>query len=217
MTGALETLFRSVSFIAEAEPGQVDDELYPEEREYLRNAIPKRRAEFGTARLWARRGLAAMGVPPVALLPGEDGAPTWPPGVVGSITHTSGYCAVALARDPPVRSMGLDVETLREVESGVADSILTPRERAWLRDQPQGQQADLVLLFFSAKEAYYKCQYPVTRRLLDFVDVELEVPLSLGRFLARVTRPGWPQSVARLEGKFAFEGGRVFCGVELLG
>jgi 4'-phosphopantetheinyl transferase EntD len=217
MTRALETLFRSAAFVAEAVPAEVDEELYPEERDSLRNAVPRRRAEFGTARSCARRGLAAMGVPPIALLPGEDGAPTWPPGVVGSITHTSGYCAVVLARDPPVHSVGIDAETLREVERGVADSILTPRERAWLRDQPEGHQADLVLLFFSAKEAYYKCQYPVTRRLLDFVDVEVDVLPGLGQFVARVTKPGWPLPVVRLEGKFAFEGGRVLCGVELLG
>jgi 4'-phosphopantetheinyl transferase EntD len=220
MTGALETLFRSASFIAEAVPEEADDDLYPEEREYVRSAVPKRRAEFGTARSCARRGLAAMGFPPVVLPPGEDGAPRWPPGVVGSITHTSGYCAVVLARDPPVHSVGLDVETLRQLEPGVADLILTPREHQWVRDQrdqPHCHQADLVLLFFSAKEAYYKCQYPVTRRSLDFIDVELDVLPDLGRFVARVTKSDWPPSVARLEGKFAFEGGRVLCGVELLG
>jgi 4'-phosphopantetheinyl transferase EntD len=217
MTTALASLFSHVSYIAEAEPRVVDDELYPEEREHVRRAVPKRRAEFGTARLCARKGLAAMGVPPAAILPGAGGSPTWPPGIVGSIAHTSGYCAVALGRDPPLRSVGLDVETLQEIEPAVRDLILTPTELAWLGEQPPGLQADLVVVFFSAKEAYYKCQYPITRHYLDFADVEVDLVPGAGRFVARAHKPGSPPTVERLEGRFAFERGRVLAGVEWLG
>jgi 4'-phosphopantetheinyl transferase EntD len=218
MTTALELIFSYVSFSAEAVPRLVDDELYPDELEHVRRAVPKRRAEFGTARICARRGLAAMGIAPVAILPGEGGSPTWPPGVVGSIAHTGGYCAVALGRDPPMRAVGLDVETLQEIEPAVRDLILTPTELAWLHEQAPGHQADLVVTFFCAKEAYYKCQYPVTRQYLDFADVEVDLFPDHGRFVARTREPlpGVPSSVASLEGRFAFEDGRVLCGVELL-
>jgi 4'-phosphopantetheinyl transferase EntD len=212
---ALRALFPSASYIADAVPRLVDDELFESEREYIRRSVPKRRAEFGAARLLAREGFRAMGVRPIALVPGTDGVPSWPAGVVGSITHTAGYCAVVLGRSPPVRSLGLDVETLQELAAGIVDSIVTPPERAWLRAQPQSRQAALALVFFSAKEAYYKCQYPISRTFLEFGDVTLDVLFEQGRFVATASPPGLPRDVARLEGRFAFEGGRVLCGVEL--
>jgi 4'-phosphopantetheinyl transferase EntD len=215
MGSTLERLFAKASYAAEAEPRLVDEQLFDAEWDYIKNAVPKRRAEFGTARVCARRGFAAMGLPPFAVVPGGDGAPVWPPGVVGSISHTAGYCAVVLGRDSLVRSVGLDVETLQELEPGLADAILTPAERAWVGAQPRSRQADLLIAFFSAKEAYYKCQYPLTRAFLEFGDVELELLPDLGRFIATARVPGFPRDVARLEGTFAFEDGRVLCGVEL--
>jgi 4'-phosphopantetheinyl transferase EntD len=219
MTSVLESLFPHASFVAEAAPRLADDELLPEERAHIRGAVASRRAEFATARLCARRGLAAMGIAPVPLVPAQDRAPTWPDGVVGSITHTHGYCAVVLGRSPPLRSIGLDVEGLRELEEGVVDLILTERERAWLGSQGDARSRsslEQALLVFSAKEAFYKCQYPLTHRYLDFHDVELDVPPRDGRFSVTVRKPDWPAVVARLEGRFAFGADRVFCGVELL-
>jgi 4'-phosphopantetheinyl transferase EntD len=219
MTSVLRGLFPHATFVAEDVPRLADDELYPEERDHVRGAVASRRAEFATARLCARRGLAAMGVAPVPLVPAGDRAPTWPDGVVGSISHTREYCAVVLGRRPPLLSLGLDVETVRDLEDGVVDLILTERERAWLRsrDRPSPRSApEEMLLFFSAKEAFYKCQYPLTHRLLGFQDVELDLPPRDGRFSVTVQKPDFPEIVARLEGRFAYEGGRVLCGVELL-
>jgi 4'-phosphopantetheinyl transferase EntD len=48
--------------IAVAVPTLVDDQLFPEERLYLARAVPKRRAEFGSARICARRANAEPGV-----------------------------------------------------------------------------------------------------------------------------------------------------------
>jgi 4'-phosphopantetheinyl transferase EntD len=217
VTGSvLASLFERAAYTAEEVPRLVDDQLFASERAYIENAVPKRRAEFGTARLCARRGFGALGVPPAAIVPDDDGAPRWPAGVVGSITHTAGYCAVVLSRDPPVRSVGLDVETLQDLEAGLVDSILTTRERRWLDAQPQSRQADLSVVFFSAKEAFYKCQYPITRTFLEFGDVELELSPDERRFVARASVPGLPPAVACLAGKFAFDEGRVLCAVELL-
>jgi 4'-phosphopantetheinyl transferase EntD len=236
--GALEALFQGAVYTAAAEPRLVDAELLPEEWAHIQGAVAKRRAEFGTARLCARRGLTQMGVAPIALVPGIGGYPTWPPSIVGSIAHTDGYCAVALAYDPPVRAIGLDVETLRHLEPGVTDAILLPREREWLEAHsrvgaaapeagtgpadplntglgPADPRDALAILFFSAKEAYYKCQYPLTRRVLDFVDVEVDLAMGDGRFVARVRKPSWPVAFAEVGGRFAFENGRVLCGVEL--
>jgi 4'-phosphopantetheinyl transferase EntD len=227
---AIRRLFGGAHVVAESVPREFDGELFPEEQEYIRGAALKRRAEFGTARVCARTALAAMGVPATALVPRSDRSPTWPMGIVGSITHTGGYCAVVVDRGPPLLSVGLDAEELRVLEPGVASSILTPREQSWLSAQAPASRDDLVILFFSAKEAYYKCQYPITGRFLEFGDVEVEIASGLGRYEARVRHPRSaspvspasrvslaPASLARLEGRFAYDGGRVLCGIEFFG
>jgi len=213
---AIAGLFRSAVYTAVAVPRLADEEIYPEELAYICQAIPKRRAEFATARILAREALAAIGAPPVPLVPRANGVPTWPPGTMGSISHTEGYCAVVVGRTPPLHSVGLDVENLRAVDASVAALILTDREQAWLRRQPEIERMALVLLIFSCKEAYYKCQYPISNGFLDFQDVELEFDLGQRGFEARVLKAGWPARVARLPGRFAIRSDKLFSGVELI-
>ena len=209
----LTNLFSASAVVVDAPIALVDDQLLPEEWAYIRHAVPNRRAEFGTARVCARKGLEVMGYPISALVPRADRTPTWPPGVVGSISHTDGYSAVVLHRSPPVRSLGLDVETLQRLDDPLLGMILTPSERTWLASRPRGCRDDLAMLFFSAKEAYYKCQYPLSTTFLDFQDVELEIDLSCNRFDAHAKKL-LAGSGARLAGRFAFDSGRVLCGVE---
>jgi 4'-phosphopantetheinyl transferase EntD len=211
----LPSLFGPAAITAEAPVHPSDDHLFPEERAYLHNAAPIRRAQFGTARVCARRALAELGVAPAALVPRADRSPVWPPGIVGSISHTRERCTVVVARDTYARSLGLDIEGVRPLEPGVDETVLTPRELRFLRAQPRSRHDEVLMLFFSAKEAYYKCQYPLTGTSLDFREVELEIELEAGRFHAHALNPGIPAFVGRLGGRFAFEHGMVMCGIEL--
>jgi len=77
-------LFSPRVVTAEAVPALVDAQLHPDELAAVERAVPKRRAEFGTARLCARRALSSLGFEPAALLPHEGREPRWPPGAVGS-------------------------------------------------------------------------------------------------------------------------------------
>ncbi len=49
-------------------------------------------------------------MPPAPILPGQRGAPRWPAGVVGSMTHCAGYRAAVVARADEVTSLGVDAE-----------------------------------------------------------------------------------------------------------
>lgn len=216
MPSALSTLFGPGTHVVEATARLVDSELYPEELDFIRGAVASRRAEFGTARICAREALAKLGIAPGPLVPRGDRAPSWPPGVVGSISHTHGYCAVVVGPSPPLRSVGLDVEELRTLEPGVAELVLTAREQAWLRCEPPRRQNDLVVAVFCAKEAFYKCQYPVTGKFLEFGDVEIDLRQDQGTFVARVLLPVWPLGETTLEGRVAYEDGRVLCGIDLI-
>ena len=106
--------------------------LFPAEEAVIANAVDKRRMEFATARACARAALAKLGVPAVPIVPGLRGAPQWPPGVVGSITHCAGYRASAVARDRDVITIGLDAEPHDELPAGVLGAVACRGEQARL-------------------------------------------------------------------------------------
>jgi 4'-phosphopantetheinyl transferase EntD len=163
-------------------PELVNHELFPEERQYIARAVHRRQAEFGMARVLARAALAQLGMPPVPLVPRPDRSPQWPTGIIGSITHTERYCAVAVTNAPEVSGLGIDVEGDLPLSPQVLPMICTDTELFWLAEQNPGDQGWLGKLFFSAKESFYKCQYPTTESFLDFREVELEFDLAGGAF-----------------------------------
>jgi 4'-phosphopantetheinyl transferase EntD len=163
--------------------------LFPAEEAALGRAGDQRRREFTTARMCARIALGRLGIAPAPIVPGTRGAPGWPAGVVGSMTHCAGYRAAAVARIPRVRTIGLDAEPAEELPPGVLDEIATAAERAQLHELsatvpvvPWGR------LLFSAKESLYKAWFPLTLRWLDFADASVVLAPD-GGFVARVLVP----------------------------
>jgi 4'-phosphopantetheinyl transferase EntD len=148
--------------------------LLPEEAVHLGRAVAKRAQEFAAGRLCARRALAEFGITDFPIRVAADRQPIWPDGMVGSITHTAGFCAAVVAKQRHVGSVGLDSEVVGDVKEDIWLSICAPIETAWLDSLPAGQRAAAVTLIFSAKEAFYKCQYPLAREFLAFHDVTVE-------------------------------------------
>jgi len=168
-------------------PGLV---LFPEEEALVARAVDKRRREFTTARACARTALAALGTPPVPILAGERGAPQWPAGVVGSITHTAGYRGAAVARARDIPTIGLDAEPDEVLPSGVLEAVSLPGERKRLRDlaaTAPGTSWDRLL--FCAKETTYKAWFPLTGRWLGFEDADITINATDGTFQARLLVP----------------------------
>ncbi|MBP2703935.1 4'-phosphopantetheinyl transferase superfamily protein [Microbispora sp. RL4-1S] len=166
-------------------PGVV---LFPEEEAHVARAVAKRRAEFTAGRHCARTALAALGFPPVAIPPGEAGSPTWPAGVVGSITHCAGYRAAAVSTD--VLSVGIDAEPDLPLPAGVLGTISLAEERetlAGLGEPAGGPHWDRLL--FSAKESVYKAWFPLARRWLDFTEALIRIDRD-GSFSATLLVPG---------------------------
>ncbi|GAA2265587.1 4'-phosphopantetheinyl transferase superfamily protein [Streptomyces amakusaensis] len=173
--------------------------LYPEEAALIARAVEIRREEFTTVRACARRAMAALGLPPVPVLPGKRNAPQWPAGVVGSMTHCAGYRAAVLARDSDLAMIGIDAEPDRPLPEGVLESIALPSELAWARSGA-GARVCRDRLLFSAKEAVYKTWYPLLGTELDFGEARLSFleesrgkndagGFSHGSFTARILRP----------------------------
>jgi 4'-phosphopantetheinyl transferase EntD len=196
-------------------PGEGVDSLRPEEAEHVARVLPARRNEFATGRHLARKTLARLGAPNGALLPAKDRAPCWPEGIVGSIAHTRELCAVVAARREAVASLGLDLEVENGVAPELRDRILVPFELEWLESFDQSDRAALAAVVFSAKECFYKCQYPLTRRLLDFRDVVLELDPQSQRFRARPSIDLGLSAALRFEGGWAIAQGHVITAMAL--
>ena len=188
---ALGSLFPAgVAVVQRRVPGDRAD-LLPAEAVYVAKAIAKRVNEFAAGRACARQALAAFGVTEFALLAAPDRQPLWPADYVGSITHTDGFCAAAVVPRSKFMALGLDSERSGAPTLDIWPTLCRPEELAWVDSLPSEERSAAVTLIFSAKEAVYKCQYPVTGEWLDFHDLKIEVPdwgQPRGRFLVTPTR-----------------------------
>ncbi|MFF8970824.1 4'-phosphopantetheinyl transferase [Streptomyces sp. NPDC014995] len=192
--------------------------LYPEEEALLARAVAKRRREFTVVRGCARRAMEKLGVAPQPVLPGERGAPQWPAGLTGSMTHCDGYGAAALVRATDLASLGIDAEPHRPLPEGVQSAIALPAEEERLRglaaDRPEVHWDRLL---FSAKESVYKAWFPLTRKWLDFAEADIDIDPGLadgarGTFRARLLVPGPVLGGRRLDhfdGRWSVERGLV--------
>lgn len=145
--------------------GEGDDftgRLYAEELVAVGGASEGRLREFAAGRECARRALAQLGIGGLALPLGPRGAPVWPRGIVGSITHKGTYRAAAVAREDELEGIGIDAELDAPLPNGVLATIALPDEL----ERVDGLAIDDPLanwdrLLFSAKEAAVKSADPL--------------------------------------------------------
>jgi 4'-phosphopantetheinyl transferase EntD len=187
----------------------------PEEEVLLSpGAAEKRRREFSAGRAAARIAMANLGVGALPVLREGDRAPLWPAGLVGSLSHTRDCAVAVLAREEQFRSLGVDVEADGPLDDRLLPLICSDRERAWL--QRQDDPGRCAKLIFSAKEAAYKCQYPLSRRLFGFDGMQLDIDLEAGAFEAEFTADQPPfQQGAVIQGRFALGSGIIATLAEL--
>jgi 4'-phosphopantetheinyl transferase EntD len=190
--------------VAEAREDVLDEALFAAEEATVAAAVQKRQREFATGRACARRALADLGFPPQPIPTGPRGAPSWPAGAVGSITHCDRYRAAAVARGEVMAAIGIDAEPNAPLPEGVLGDIALPEERAWLTSM---QAAEPTIcwdrLLFCMKEAVYKAWFPLTGLWLDFEDAVVEVDGERRTFAASLSVPGPTVADRALDG---FEG-----------
>lgn len=182
---------------------------------HLAHATPARVAQFVTGRACARTALRAAGANgPLPVGVGEWGAPTWPPGFVGSIAHTSRIAWAAAASTSSVHSIGIDVEEIpdgRALHAAAAVAI-DAREAPVVGSSPIA-----IVTAFSAKESLLKCLAPIVGERFDFTDARIVILDPRGRFRLVVLRDlgrGLTRGL-EVEGRFAVDGGVVFTFVVL--
>jgi 4'-phosphopantetheinyl transferase EntD len=146
---------------------------HPDEWEDIASAAPNRQKEFVAGRQLARALSEQIGLPPAPLRRADDRAPVWPSDRTGSLSHCDTLCAAAVGKRSAIRSIGVDIETIGRVEQKLWPTLFTEKEADYFSSLAPEKVARETTLFFSAKESFYKCQYPLTQEWVGFQDVEI--------------------------------------------
>lgn len=171
-----------------------------------------RRAEFLAGRLAAAEAMRRLDIEPGGVLGRTpDGAPVWPEGVTGSISHHSGVACAVVSAD--ARGVGVDIAPL------LAESQLRAVTRRCLVDpeRERWQSAREVAVVFAAKETIYKAAHPRVGRYVGFDEADVIEQTGgawtarLGEQLAREIGVGW------VSGAFAWESELVYTVLALEG
>lgn len=141
-----------------------------DELKHLEKASLTRRNEFIVGRRCARAALKSIGSPAVELPADADGIPRWPAGTLGSISHSRGLCCAVAAMNADLIGLGIDLEKTTRISPAAMKHVVHPAEHDYAEeDQPKGS------LLFSAKEAFFKMQFPNWHAQPNFKDLALTI------------------------------------------
>jgi len=132
-------------------------ELHPHERHAASKYGPRRLREFSWGRSCSRRALERIGGPagaPIGVLP--TGAPEWPPGYMGSISHTAGAAIAIAAPAVAFQGIGIDLAADLELELDRAPLWCTPSEMGRIVALPETERSSHLARRFAAKESARK-------------------------------------------------------------
>jgi 4'-phosphopantetheinyl transferase EntD len=94
--------------------------------------------------------------------------------VVGSITHTGDFAAAAVAWAADIVGLGIDSEQIIDPAIALDIAAICMVDEATLFRPAQGRSScEFHTFVFSAKEAVFKCLFPLTRKFLEFSDVRI--------------------------------------------
>ncbi len=185
-----------------------NDELPEVDRS--RNAT-KRQREFAAGRSCAAALLNRWDVAEEVGV-ADDRSPVWPDGFVGSISHSDRWVWAAVAQSAERPSIGIDTESVvcPATHDMLLDDIVTAAERSIVESLDLSPEVAFTLAF-SAKEAFYKCWYPITRSFFEFKQVAIESCSSdTLRIVCLESNPNFKISPAKLDVHFLATDSDVF-------
>ena len=207
----LAKLFDVPVSIGVTAPRHPQPALAPSEWPAVKNALPKRRSEFAAGRAAARRALDAVGRGRCAIPAQTDGAPIWPPGISGSISHTSYLCIAGVTE--AFASIGLDVEGNEDLDAELIPIICGKDELYCYDPGTHGRWAKVI---FSVKEAVFKAQYPLTGQLIGFDHLSVSLDTNGDGFTATFIKPaGRFLEGSQIGGRFRYWADHVVCAAEI--
>lgn len=152
-------------------------DISPTESALVKSAVTRRQREFACGRYHAHQILQSLGQDTSVVIGREqDGRPQWPQGIIGSISHTADYCIVAAGTAADMDSIGIDLENSERLKPQLWPRLFVPRELEKLNNiKDPVKQRQQAAITFSAKEAFYKCDFPLNRKHISFTDIEISL------------------------------------------
>ena len=213
MGGTLKNLFSSSVAVMETRTTAVDVSfLSPAEQTYLENVSQNRKREFIAGRFCAREAMELANISPEHIQIGEKGEPIWPSNIVGSITHSHGYAAAAVAKKSEVLSLGLDAETNEPLSHKVLQRIGNDQEQEWVKSVDGSLVQHPGKILFSAKEATYKAWYPITHEWLGFQEASIDFHNEKNTFTVHIQKNG---PIREMQGKYMIRKGVIITAIEV--
>lgn len=146
--------------------------LHPDERRLTAGMAPRRQRHFAAGRACAHAALAVIERDVPAVPRAASGAPQWPDGVTGSLSHCPEAAVAIVSAAADWVALGIDVEADRELPDDAAAYVLTDAERVRLAALPGGLPR-WALAAFAAKECVHKCVHPLRDAFLEFDEVRI--------------------------------------------
>lgn len=141
----------------------------------MEEEVPKRKAHFLGGRYCAHQALEMMhgNNEILPIKKGEEGAPIWPEGVIGSITHNENFVGAVVADKKNLRGVGIDTEKILGPQSVnmVEGLVATDKEK---KDSISFDPFEYFTLIYSAKESIFKCLHPLVKKYIEFHDVNID-------------------------------------------
>lgn len=185
-------------------------EIYPAEHEIVKSSTKKRIEEFSAGRYCARNALDQHGIYNFPILAGENREPLFPANLAGSITHCKDLAGAVVASRTIYKSLGFDIEQIKPLKYDISRFICTEEENEFIKSQTSYSKETAILLFFSMKEAIYKCVFQGYNTRLGFKDCTI---LSLQGNTAgniRITKKELLPLTRQLDIRFALADSYIF-------
>lgn len=195
---------------------ELADPLWPGEADCIVGAVPRRQREFVSARSAARRAMGELRLPLASIGRSKNGAPIWPDGVVGSLSHGAGDSIAVVASRSKVMTLGVDIEAATPLSEDIVDNIVMPEDWAGCLDLRSHHSTIWQMVIFSAKEAFYKAYHQLTIELVDFDAVSLRFNSDDSRLagdfrvVARGDLLNCPDILQKLSGRWLVYDGKIF-------
>lgn len=135
----------------------------------LTDAVDKRCAEYLAGRYAATKALFMLTQQQLPVPANPDRSPCWPPGIIGSISHTDHHAVAMVAYDTQHAFLGIDIENWIDtaIANDIAKDILVNNEYTNLGQTGLAFNREITLIF-SAKECLYKALYPSVKHFFGF-------------------------------------------------
>jgi len=159
-----------------------------EEHEYRKLSLQKQKhrllgrlaAKQSVQEYYARRA-TNLEYQQIEILNNNNGAPTCvvsDPNIpqdelLISISHTNNYAIAAVANKNTSSGIGVDIEKIKNLEGKMIQRFLSTTELEIYHQTPNNKQSELGILYWSAKEAYFKAS-KLTRFNPKEIDTTIE-------------------------------------------